>query len=135
MMPDWDRWGQDRPHDDYNLQLFHLWETKLFFFFQMEGRKLLFTSTSMPMRHPWCFSALARMAFFFPVLMQARQRGVVPVRRHILRYHFTSGQYAREHSNVSRRACKVDVTLPAPATHLLKVPISSHTCLRMHMLE
>lgn len=67
--------------------------------------------------------------------MQARQQGVVPVRRHIPRYHFASGQYAREHSNVSRRACKVDVTLSAPATHLLKVPISSHTCPNSHATE
>lgn len=86
------------------------------------------------MVHPRCFSALAGMVLFC-FLMQARQRGVVPARRRIPRYHFTSGQYAREHSNVSRRACKVDVTLPAPATHLLKVPISSHTCLQTHTLE
>lgn len=68
-----------------------------------------------------------RCSFFF-IVMQARQWGVVAARRHIPRYRFTSGQYARQRSNVSRRACKVDVTLSAPATHLLKVPISSHTC-------
>lgn len=86
------------------------------------------------MRHLRCFSALVRMAFF-SFLMQARQQGVVPVRRHIPRYHFTSGQYARQHSNVSRRGCKVDVMLPAPAPHVLKVSISSHSCLQTQTPE
>lgn len=35
------------------------------------------------------------------ILMEVRHRGVVGGRLHIPRYHFASGQYAREHSNVS----------------------------------
>ena len=76
----------------------------------------------------------APVLLFFPVskedvwiLMWGRQQGVVPGRLRIPRYHFTSGQYAWEHSNVSYWACKVDVMLSAHTTHLLKVPISSHT--------
>lgn len=64
------------------------------------------------------------------ILMYERQQGVVPGRLHIPRYHFT---YAWEHSNVSYWACKVDVMLSASATHLLKLPVSSHTYSQIHM--
>lgn len=50
----------------------------------------------------------APVLLLFPVskedvamLMQERQQGVVPGRLRIPCYHFTSGQYAWEHSNVA----------------------------------
>lgn len=58
---------------------------------------------------------------------------LVPASLHIPRYHFTSGQYARVHSNVSYWACKVDVMLSPRTARLLKLPISPHTHTHEHM--
>lgn len=61
------------------------------------------------------------------ILTLERQKGVVPAHLRIPRYHFTSGEYAWEHSNVSYWACKIDVMLSAQTTHLLKLPICPNT--------